>query len=269
VKRNADDTWTSDAIQRGDVDAVKKRVVDDTEYLSFRDDVGDTPLLTAISFGSAELVGFMLEHGADPNVDVDDGHPGLLSAAESNDPASVRIVAALISAGADIHGTETFGWTPLHGAAARGHVDKARLLIDAGAHVNQRQKIDASETPLMEAAYRGHPEMVRFLLSRGADPTMRDTIHRRTPLETARYVARGTDPTVYNYLKDEPFDLDPDEIVADMDLSPEELALAKSVLKNLDMAKFYRENADKLARDGDHEGVIRVLLEHESQQASE
>jgi ankyrin repeat protein len=183
---DSDDTWTVDAMQRGDVAAVMKRAQEDPAYLASRDFVGATPLLTAIDFGDAHLVELMLRRGADPNVEVDDGYTALLTAIESERSASVQIVSQLIAAGADIHRTGANGWTPLHMAAAYGRLEKARLLIDAGARVNERIPIDEGQTPLMEAASQGRSEMARLLLDRGADPSMRDTFLGRTSLEIAR-----------------------------------------------------------------------------------
>jgi uncharacterized protein len=191
--RIADDIWTSDTLERGDVAAVIQRLLDDPAYLTSRDYLGATPLLTAISFSDTRLVEFMLRQGADPNVEVDDGYTALLTAIESEDSASAPIVSQLMADGADIHRTGINGWTPLHMAAARGYLEKAHLLIDAGARVNERKVIDAGETPLMEAAHQGHPAMVRLLLDHGADPSMRDTINGRTSLEMARYAAKGVD----------------------------------------------------------------------------
>ena len=75
MPRNADNTWTSDALQRDDADAIRGKVLEDPNYIHERVFVGDTPLLTATAFGNLELVRFLLKHGADPNVEVDDGSP--------------------------------------------------------------------------------------------------------------------------------------------------------------------------------------------------
>lgn len=74
MNRNPALTWTSDALERNDVAAVMQRALTDPAYLTTRDYFENTPLLTAISFGSAELVEFLLKQGADPNVEVDDGY---------------------------------------------------------------------------------------------------------------------------------------------------------------------------------------------------
>lgn len=262
TSRNADNTWTSDALQRGDTDAIREKVLENPSYVHERDFVGDTPLLTAIEFGNLELVRFLIKHGADPNVEVDDGYTCLLTAIESDADESPLIVAELIRAGADIHALGTNGWTPLHMAAARGQVEKARLLIDAGADVNRRTEIDASETPLMEAAFTGQPSTVRLLLEHGADPAMRDTINNRTPLEIAQNAAKGPDPDVVNYLKAENIQIDVGELYGDMDLPADQLEMMKQAMEDVDMTQTYVDNANELVKTGNHAEVIRILAEH-------
>lgn len=262
VPRNPDNTWTSDALQRGDDDAIQARLLDDPNYLHERDYLGDTPLLTTIAFGNFEWVQTFLRHGADPDVEVDDGYTCLLSAIESDADESIPIVVELIKSGADIHRIGINGWTPLHMAAARGQVAKARLLIDAGAQVNRRTEIDGSETPLMEAAFAGQPAMVRLLLERGADPSMRDTINRRTPLEIAEDVAKGPDPEVVDFLKKENIQVDVDELFQDMDLPADQVEVLKKTMREIDMAQNYIDNSNELVKTGDHAEVIRILSTH-------
>ncbi|WP_390556036.1 ankyrin repeat domain-containing protein [Singulisphaera acidiphila] len=242
-----------------------QRVLTDPAYLTSRDHFRNTPLQTAIEFLQVGLVELMLQQGADPNVEVDDGYTCLLSAIESDSPNSIPIAAKLIDGGADIHRTGINGWTPLHMAAARGHVEKVRLLLEAGSHVNQRTEIDGSETPLMEAAAMGHPEVVQMLLEYGANPRMRDSVHNFTPLEKAQDAARGADPQIFEYLKSEDLRIDPDKMVADLDLTADQKEMAKSAYMNLDMAEQYRENAERRAREGNHQEVIRILSRFEDE----
>lgn len=266
VIRNEDNTWTSDALQRGDGAAIKKKVLDDPNYIHQRDYLGDTPLMSVIAYSddarsNGELVRFLLNHGADPNVAVDDGYTCLLIAIESEATDSVEMVADLIRGGADIHAIGTNGWSPLHMAAALGHVEKARLLIDRGADVNRRKEIDAMETPMMEAAFMGQPQTVQLLLQRGADPSMRDALENQTPLEIAQRVAAGPDPEVVKYLKEEDIKIDVDELLRDMDLPTEQLEMMKQTMKNVDMAQSYADNTNELVRSGNHAEVIRILTQ--------
>lgn len=264
VKPTPENTWTSDALQRGDLGAIKERARSDATYLDQRDHYGDTPLMTAVSGDSTQLVKFLLEQNADPNVDADDGYTCLLTAIESDNDQSIAIVQLLLAAGADIHAIGTNGWTPLHMAAARGHVKKCRLLIDAGADVNKRKEIDASETPLMEAAFSGQPETTKLLLEFGADPFMRDTINNRTPIEIAKDAANGPDPEVVEFLEKENIQIDVDDMFADMDLPEDQLEQMKSMMGNIDMAQSYIDNSTNLAETGDHATVVEILESHVS-----
>ena len=96
---------------------------------------------------------------------------------------------------------------PLTQAAWGGHVGMARLLLDAGAQVNQRDFI-ANYTPLHWAASseRSSPALVELLLARGADvnaeggqPVDNFLGATFTPLALAR--KRGDTPIVHALLK--------------------------------------------------------------------
>jgi hypothetical protein len=71
------------------------------------------------------------------------------------------------------------GYSPLHHAAARGHLEALQLLLDFGWGVDTRN--DSLETPLHLASYGGHARLVEGLLDRGADIDAR-TRELETPL---------------------------------------------------------------------------------------
>src|SRR5262249_30226384 len=71
---------------------------------------------------------------------------------------------------------EAHGSTGLHAAAARGHVDAARLLLQHGADPNARDVGD-NASPLHFAAGGGHTETVRALLDAGADVHGHGDVH--------------------------------------------------------------------------------------------
>ncbi|ETL84862.1 hypothetical protein L917_15435 [Phytophthora nicotianae] len=71
------------------------------------------------------------------------------------------------------------GYSPVHHAAARGHLDVLQLLLDFGWCVDVRN--DALETPLHLACFNGHVHLAELLLDRGADINAR-TSDKETPL---------------------------------------------------------------------------------------
>ena len=90
-------------------------------------------------------------------------------------------------------------------------------------------------------------------------------LRARIPLEIAQYAAAGPDPEVYKFLKEENIQIDGDEVFDDMDLPPDQLAMMKRNMANLDMAENYIQNSKEIAESGNHAEVIRILTEHEAQ----
>ncbi|XP_053603290.1 uncharacterized protein LOC128671118 [Plodia interpunctella] len=83
---------------------------------------------------------------------------------------------------ADPSAKDNAGFTPLHVAAARGHVRIARLLLQYGANVSAAAQ--GGIRPLHEACENCHMEVIRLLLAYGADPTL-GTYSGQTPEELA------------------------------------------------------------------------------------
>lgn len=70
----------------------------------------------------------------------------------------------------DINVRDNAGYTPLHEACNRGHLDIAQVLCAHGAHVNAPGY--KGMRPLHEAVENGHGELARLLLAYGADPAL-------------------------------------------------------------------------------------------------
>jgi ankyrin repeat protein len=80
------------------------------------------------------------------------------------------------------------GTTPLFWAAAAGHVNVARLLIEKGASAKVASRHGI--TPLHEAARAGHAEMAKLLMRHGASIHAKDC-DGETPLDWAKSFGRG------------------------------------------------------------------------------
>ena len=84
---------------------------------------------------------------------------------------NVRTMKLLLAAGADVN---EFGCpaercrTPLVAAAEANELEAVQLLLVRGADINK--KLRRGQTALLLASYHGDTDMVKLLLSRGADP---------------------------------------------------------------------------------------------------
>ena len=181
------------------------------------DGAGETPLMTAAQVGSLDSVKALLAAGATlDSRDKTYQQTALMVAVRANHPDLVRY---FIEQGASVSAQTRTGdaprWTlpnsvpgfghgigiirgglpergsrflipgsmtPLLYAARDGRLESARLLLDAGAGIEQG---DANGiTPLLMAIGNNHPQVARFFIDRGANVNAVDW-YGRTPLWTA------------------------------------------------------------------------------------
>lgn len=110
----------------------------------------------------------------------------LLEAAEAGDTAEV---VSLIREGAGVNASgATYGDTALIDAAARGHSDTVRALLEKGGEVDARD--NAGRTALTDAALGGYTDTVRLLLEKGANVNTSDN-EGWTPLFWAAFSRRS------------------------------------------------------------------------------
>ena len=183
--------------------------------------MGETALMTCARTSSADAVAALFDHGAS-NVNAREeshGQTALMWAVTQEDPEVVRL---LLGHGADVRarsashllpswlGTgnafeETVmlphrGSTPLLFAARYGRIDSVRLLLDAGADVNETAP--NGESALVMASFSGQGRFAAFLLERGANLnaaaagyTALHTAVSRGDLELVKALcAHGADP---------------------------------------------------------------------------
>lgn len=129
------------------------------------DDEGVTPLSLACLNASAPVVAVLLKAGANPNLAKLNGETPLMTGSLTG---NVDVVKLLLTHSANVNAQEaTRGQTALMWAVANNHPDVVRALIDGGADVQARSK--NRFTALLFAAQQGNLESVRMLLAAGAD----------------------------------------------------------------------------------------------------
>ncbi len=135
-----------------------------------------SPVLTALLFGYREAAEYLVERGA--QVDSMETAAGLGRLGET-----ARLLAC--SDAVSRH-------KALALAAQLGHLEVARLLLDAGEDPNRFNPdgYHAHATPLHQAALAGNTEMVRLLVGRGARIDIADSIYRSTPLGWAEWAGK-------------------------------------------------------------------------------
>ena len=186
---------------------------------------GESVLMAAARTGSADAVRALLGRGADPNATELSHQQTALMWAVSNDHP--RVVQALIDYGADVHARSRIrsrvvhtgdrlldrvsrsletvnlgGFTPLLFAAREDAVDSARVLLAAGANVDDTAPTGASA--LVIAAHSGRGSVAALFLehralpnTHGAGYTALHVAVLRADIELVRtLLASGADPNV-------------------------------------------------------------------------
>jgi uncharacterized protein len=178
----------------------------------------ETPLITAASYGDAEVAQVLIGAGADlevraaPDAGGVPGGTALLHAAVFG---MTTVLDLLVQAGAGVHGLEeaaaagdVTGWlTPTSPLEARIRAlamaaDHQRLhlldqLVAAGTPVDA-EDAQYGRQALRLAAQNGRPASVRRLLQLGADPNHRDPKHHRTALEWSQPEHRYLDSPAHD-----------------------------------------------------------------------
>ena len=183
--------------------------------------LGETALMAAARSGNADIVEQLLARGANANAHAARGQTALMWAVAQRHPDVVKV---LLAHGADVHArSETwtqvmavsphghpdynraipFGrTTPLMFAARSGDLASARLLVTAGANVNDVDAWGVSVVAM--AAHSGFTDLVEFLLDTGADVNasgagfapLHAAIMRRDETLVRTLLAHGANPNL-------------------------------------------------------------------------
>jgi hypothetical protein len=124
---------------------------------------GATALSMAAYKSNPEMVSFLLEKGANPNVKDSDGETPLIIAAEKNQSAIINL---LVAKGAKLNWQNERGFTALRQAVQFNRMEAARVLIDSGADLNLKD--NQGETPMAAADKLGYSDLELLLEQKGA-----------------------------------------------------------------------------------------------------
>jgi ankyrin repeat protein len=180
---------------------------------------GETPLMVAARSGYPDVVEQLLSKGANPNAHGTRGQTALMWAVSQKHPGVVKV---LLAHHADIQ-LKSEVWTevmaiPPHGylgynkaiphggetalmfAARVGDLESAKLLVAAGANVNDADAWGISAATL--AAHSGFRDLVELFLARGADPNaapngftaLHEAVMRRDEKMVAALLDHHADP---------------------------------------------------------------------------
>ena len=142
----------------------------------------DKKLVAAAGKGDVREVNRLLDAGANVNACSKYWGPPIFDAAYAGDTdAHHQVIETLIARGADMNIRNGVSCTALMGAANRGHIGAARLLLAAGADANMRGR---DRDALDWAMTSGNPEMILLLQRKPPEPepvvdSPQDVVFRR------------------------------------------------------------------------------------------
>lgn len=218
-----------------------------------------TELISAVKAGNARLVKKLLRAQKELANGADAGGSlALHHAAAFSTPAIMKL---LLDAGANLEAKNRFGQRPLHWAFAS--VERTRLLLDRGAAINA-QASDGRSALYLAASQRHSEEVLALLLDKGADPNLATT-NGRTPLMAA--AAGGAVPLMRRLIgkKANVNALSGTNAVALMDAASSKSVEAVNLLlvngANVNARTKRNQTALAMAAMYGSEDIVRVLLD--------
>ena len=176
----AGDTRLVSAVKRGDSATASALLAGKADPNGAEAD-GTTPLHWATRNDDAMLVDRLLKAGANSRAANRYGVTPIALACENG---NATIVERLIRSGVSANTTGPLGETALHTCARAGKTAAAKVLVANGATIDV---VEAwrGQTPLMWAAANGHPETMRMLIEAGADVNARSALQNWERQRTA------------------------------------------------------------------------------------
>jgi ankyrin repeat protein len=153
-----------EAAALGETEVVKELLPDTPEAANAMAPDGFGVLGLAVYFGRVDTARLLLDEGANPDTSSANQfkvRPIHSAAAHRDAQTSLELIGLLLESGADPNVAQAGGWTPLHQAAAHGREEIARLLLDHGASL--AAKSDDGRTPLEMARAKGRQGLEALL----------------------------------------------------------------------------------------------------------
>ena len=146
--------------------------------INAKDDKNKTPLDYAVTKKRTEVIELLRSKGG-KTAKEQLAAENIFAASEVGDVESVK----KLLAGVDVNGKNKGGYTALHLASKKGHVEVAKVLLEAKAAVAAASK--SGKTALHYVAnYNGKLDLAKLLLDAAADPNVLDK-RKKTPLDYA------------------------------------------------------------------------------------
>jgi len=138
-----------DAAADGNIDMVQTRLTNSWTHINAQDHPnGDTAIALAAKWGHPEVIGLLLEKGADATIANNVGQTPLHLAADMGQLEACRVL--IEKGGVDPNVQDLSGFTSLHAAAGKAHTATCVLLLEHGA--DKTIKNYSLQTPLQCAS---------------------------------------------------------------------------------------------------------------------
>jgi uncharacterized protein len=161
------------AIQEGDRDKVERMLRKTPDLILARDKNNLSPVMTAMYYHEFETANLLLERMVKLTV---------FEAAATG--RLVHLISNLARKPELVNAYSEDGFQPLGLAAFFGKIEAVKYILKAGAEVNSPSKNSLGVTPLQSAVAGSHLEITRLLLEAGASPNVRER-GGYTPLHAA------------------------------------------------------------------------------------
>ncbi|XP_039746388.1 ankyrin repeat, SAM and basic leucine zipper domain-containing protein 1 [Pararge aegeria] len=183
--RPKSETKLQDAIINGDLEGTAKVISEDLrDNVNTKLESGWTPLSHACFHAQENIVQFLLDKGADPNIHADSATPLMLACSNSSadEIVTYNIVSNLIKKGSLLNIGDKYGVTPLMRAAISGRVSVVELILEKDINIEMRDR--QGWTAVFWTIYHNQPQCLEILLKKGARWNIVDK-SQRSPIQIA------------------------------------------------------------------------------------